>query len=512
MNKQQPQQITALYERLSKDDELQGTSNSIKNQQSQLEEYAKTHGFTNTVHFSDDGYSGTNFQRPGWQELIARVEAGEVSCLIIKDSSRMARNYLQAGLYREMFREKGVRLIAINDNVDTANGEDDFTPFREIMAEWYARDTSKKIKSVLQAKGKSGKHLTNQAIYGYRKDPEDKNHWLIDEEAAAVVRRIFQMTIEGKGPYQIARTLTDEKVTRPSVRVAQLSGKYTPSSAVEPYTWLGKAVQLILDKPEYMGVTANFKTLKESYKSNKHTYRPKEDWMMFEETQTPIIDLETWQTAQRCRKTRRRENSTGEANPLTGLVYCADKPVKMRTSLFEKFILISSSLARTAGAGCTITLAPKPRDTILITPTAARKTANTRRNALCTISKSPPCGRWYWTRLKPSAGSSKRTRRSLPGSCGTSRRPAVRKPSKTVTIKRRGTNYRKQCNGRGGRRKRKADRRLLQNSAEISGIDKAKDGGGRHPQHERLYPKDVLRRLHRPARFIRCEEDGTTAL
>ena len=176
--------ITALYERLSRDDELQGESNSITNQKSILEDYANKNGFTNIRHFQDDGYSGTNWNRPGWQELIAKIENDEVGVLIIKDSSRMGWDYLRVDLYREMFREKGVRFIAVNDGIDSDKGENDFTPFREIMAEWYARDTSKKIKSVLHAKGKSGKHMTNSAIYGYIKDPNDKNKWIIDEEAA----------------------------------------------------------------------------------------------------------------------------------------------------------------------------------------------------------------------------------------------------------------------------------------------------------------------------------------
>ena len=204
MNKQKTH---ILYLRLSRDDELMGESNSITNQRRLLEEYANKNGFVPYESIADDGYSGTKGDRPGWQEVIARIEAGEVSTLIVKDSSRMFRDYLRAGLYREMFREKGVRLIAINDGVDTALGDDDFTPFREILAEWYARDTSKKIKSVLGAKGRGGNPLTNVPPYGFRKDPDDKNRLVIDEPAADIVRRIYRLTIEGKGPYQIARIL-----------------------------------------------------------------------------------------------------------------------------------------------------------------------------------------------------------------------------------------------------------------------------------------------------------------
>ncbi|MCL2817723.1 MAG: recombinase family protein, partial [Clostridiales bacterium] len=192
--------VTVLYSRLSRDDELQGESNSITNQRRLLEEYAEKNGFLPYINISDDGYSGVNYDRPGWQKLIEKVDAGEVSALIIKDSSRMGRNYLRTGLYREMFREKGVRIIAINDGTDTAKGEDDFTPFREIMAEWYARDISRKIKSVFHKKGRDGKPMCNSPIYGFKKDPGNKDAWVIDEEAAAVVRRIFLMTVDGMGP------------------------------------------------------------------------------------------------------------------------------------------------------------------------------------------------------------------------------------------------------------------------------------------------------------------------
>jgi DNA invertase Pin-like site-specific DNA recombinase len=333
MNRQSNQnQITALYERLSRDDiELRGNSNiasvesnSIINQKHLLEDYAVKNGFPNVRHFSDDGISGTRFDRPAFMEMIAEVEAGNVATIIVKDGSRLGRDYLRVGLYRELFREKGVRFISINDNYDSDKGEDDFTPFREIISEWYARDTSKKIKSVLHAKGNNGKHMTNAAIYGYIKDPNDKNHWLIDPEAAAIVRRIFNMTIEGKGAYQIARILTDEKVTRPQVYVAiRDGGKYTPKTADEPYTWGGRSVQNILDKPEYMGHTVNFKTFKSSYKDRKGITRPKEEWVIFENTQEAVIDEQTWNTAQKCRTVRRR-GANKEPNPLTGLLYCGD--------------------------------------------------------------------------------------------------------------------------------------------------------------------------------------------
>jgi len=213
--------ITILYLRLSRDDELAGESNSIINQRRLLTEYADKNGFIPYESIADDGYSGTNGDRPGWQEVIARIEAGEVSTLIVKDSSRMFRDYLRAGLYREMFREKGVRLIAVNDGVDTARGEDDLIPFRELMAEWYARDTSKKIKSILGTKGWAGRPLSNLPPYGYLKDPDDKDRWVIDETTAEIVRWIFRLAVEGKDPYEIARVLHDAKVERHSYYLTQ---------------------------------------------------------------------------------------------------------------------------------------------------------------------------------------------------------------------------------------------------------------------------------------------------
>jgi DNA invertase Pin-like site-specific DNA recombinase len=221
--------LTILYERLSHDDELQGESNSITNQKQILEDYANRNGFANITHIADDGYSGTNFERPGWKRLLAEVESGSAGTVIVKDMSRVGRDYLQVGFYTEvLFRKQGVRFIAISNSIDSANGENEFAPFLNIMSEWYARDTSRKIKTVLHSKGNSGKHMTNSAIYGYRKSPEDKNQWLMDEEAAATVRRIFRMTIEGKGPFQIARILTDEHVTRPCL--------YRPARRRDIYT------------------------------------------------------------------------------------------------------------------------------------------------------------------------------------------------------------------------------------------------------------------------------------
>ena len=316
--------ITVLYARLSQDDELQGPSNSIVNQRQLLQDYAERHGLTPYVHIEDDGYSGTRWDRPGWQELIAKVEADEVACICIKDGSRLGRDYLRVGLYRELFREKGVRLIAINDNYDSAKGEDDFTPFREIMAEWYARDTSRKIKAALHAKGSSGKPLTCAPIYGYKRSTEDKNLWLVDEPAAEVVRRIYRMALEGMGVYQIARTLASEKVEKPSYYISP--GDYVAGGQglATPYSWSTNTVAGILSKPEYAGHTVNFRTTKESYTSKKSKQNPQEEWKIFPNTHEPIIEQEMFDTVQRLRATPRRIDSIGEANPLTGLLFCAD--------------------------------------------------------------------------------------------------------------------------------------------------------------------------------------------
>ena len=221
--------ITALYSRLSRDDELQGDSLSITNQKAILEDYAKKQGFTNIAHYIDDGYSGTDFSRPDWKRMVADIEANKVGVVICKDLSRLGRDHLQVGFHTEVvFRKHDVRFIAISNNIDSDIQENtEFAPFLNIFAEWYARDTSRKIKTVVHAKGNNGKHLTSAALYGYRKDPEDKNQWLIDPEAAGVVKRIFQMTVDGKGPYQIARELSDEKVVRPSVYIAQRDGGHT---------------------------------------------------------------------------------------------------------------------------------------------------------------------------------------------------------------------------------------------------------------------------------------------
>ena len=331
--KQTEEKITALYERLSRDDDNAGDSNSIVNQKKYLESYAQQRGYTNCRHYTDDGWSGGNFERPAWKQLVADIEAGKVAHVIVKDMSRAGRDYLQTGFYTEVFfRQHGVHFVAIANGVDSDDqNSNEFAPFLNIMNEWYLRDLSRKQKTAIRVKGESGKPTTNCAIYGYRKDPENKYHWLIDEEAAAVVRRIFRLTIEGKGPYDIARILFEDKVETPAVYFGK-QGKGIWKSKEEfsnPYNWSGYVVGQILSKPEYMGHTVNFRSHKQSYKDKNAVMNPKEDWLIFEDTHEAIVDRETWELAQKLRKTPKRIDTLGEANPLTGLLYCADCGEKM---------------------------------------------------------------------------------------------------------------------------------------------------------------------------------------
>ena len=321
--------ITALYERLSRDDDVEGESNSIQNQKKLLEDYAKQHGFPNPVHFTDDGISGTCFDRPGFLEMMKQVEAGRVEYLCIKDMSRLGRDYLKVGQIMEILRQKGVRLIAINDGVDSARGDDDFTPFRNIMNEYYARDTSRKIRSTFQSKGKSGKHVTGLVIYGYLWN-ETRDQWLVDEYAAGVVKRIFQMTINGMGPYQIAAKLKEDKILIPSAYLATHNEGVNKSKTFKDvYGWGSSTVVNILDKREYLGHTVNFKTRKH-FKDKKSHYVPEDEWLIFENTHEAIIDQETFDLAQKVRSNvRRYPDGWGDVAPLTGLMYCADCGGKM---------------------------------------------------------------------------------------------------------------------------------------------------------------------------------------
>jgi DNA invertase Pin-like site-specific DNA recombinase len=325
--------ITALYERLSRDDELQGESNSITNQKKLLEAYARKNDFPNIHHFTDDGVSGTTFDRDGFKAMIAEIEAGNVTAVIVKDMSRFGRDYLKVGFYTEvMFKEKGVRFIAINNGIDSANRSDnDFIPFLNIMNEWYARDTSRKIQAIFKARMQEGKRVSPSVPYGYLRDPNDKQKLMIDEEPAAVVRRIFQMVIDGKGPRQIADILYAEKILIPSAYAA----KYHPENQHyknfhDPYRWSGTTVAHILEKQEYMGHTVLGKTISESYKTKKRRKAAPEELMIFKNTHPAIVDGETWHNTQRLRKTVRRPGKSGEApDRLTGLLYCADCGAKM---------------------------------------------------------------------------------------------------------------------------------------------------------------------------------------
>lgn len=333
------EKITALYERLSRDDELEGESNSIVNQKKILEEYASKNNLTNIIHFTDDGISGTQFDRPGFMEMMNGVNTGNIGCIIVKDMSRLGRDYLKVGQCMEILRQKGVRLIAINDNVDSFYREDDFTPFRNIMNEWYARDTSRKIQSTFRSKGESGKHTASTPPYGYIKDEKDKNKWIVDKKAAEVVRRIFNMTMQGNGPYRIAKILESEKVDIPAYHQQKLGyGLYQSKNFEHPYRWCSSTIASILKKQEYLGHTVNFKTRKH-FKDKKSKYVSEDNWLIFENTHEPIIDQETFDNVQRIRgNVKRYPDGWGEYHPLTGLMYCADCGSKMyvhRTSNYK---------------------------------------------------------------------------------------------------------------------------------------------------------------------------------
>lgn len=322
----QSDKITALYCRLSRDDELQGDSNSIVNQKSILSKYAKENGFKNLQYFVDDGFSGTNFNRPSWNDLIALVEDNKVGAIIVKDMSRLGRDYLKVGFYTEvMFVEKNIRFIAINNGIDSANQTDsDFTPFLNIINEWYAKDTSKKIKAVMKAKGESGKTLTTIPPFGYMKSPEDKTQWIVDEPAAETVRKVFNLCMNGYGPSQIAKILREEKVLTPAAYWQSIGRTTNLPTPENPYRWVADTISTMLEKKEYLGHTVNFKTYKQSYKSKKKLYNPEEKQLIFENTHEAIIDVDTWERVQELRKNKRRPTRTGKSNMFSGIAYCAD--------------------------------------------------------------------------------------------------------------------------------------------------------------------------------------------
>lgn len=323
MNKQSDK-ISALYCRLSRDDDNEGDSNSIAHQKQILEKYALDHGYTNFKFFVDDGYSGTSFNRPGFQEMLADIEAGNIGTVIVKDMSRFGRNYLEVGMYTEiMFPEKDVRFIAINDGVDSNQEEsNDFTPFRNIINEWYAKDTSKKIRSVFKAKGMSGQRLSTQIPYGYLKGEDGK--LVVDEETAPIVKLMFQLAAEGNGPGKIARMLREREIPTPGTLAFQRTGRTARYDPDHPYHWNESSVSAILEQKEYLGHTVNFKTTKKSYKSKKIVQNPEEKQVVFEDTHTALIDPETWELVQKNRQQRRRVTKMGDMGLFSGLVYCAD--------------------------------------------------------------------------------------------------------------------------------------------------------------------------------------------
>ena len=320
------EQWTALYCRLSCDDDLQGDSNSIRNQKMLLKQYADEHKLRNVRFYVDDGYSGSNFDRPDFQRMIRDIDEGKVSTVIVKDMSRFGRDHILVGYYTKYyFAEADVRFIAVYDQVDSeTNPDDDITPFKNILNEMYAKDCSKKIKAVMKAKGNAGKHLATHPPLGYKKDPNDKEKWVIDERGAETVREIFSLCMNGYGPTQIARILTERKIDTPVVYFHK-HGLPTPAKLREDSEiWDQKSVAGILENLEYTGCTVNFKTYKKSYKSKKRIKLPQEDWLIFENTQEVIIDRQTFDSVQKIRQCKRRPSRMGEMSSLSGMVYCAD--------------------------------------------------------------------------------------------------------------------------------------------------------------------------------------------
>ena len=317
--------ITALYCRLSQDDKQEGDSNSIINQKKILKKYALDRGYTNIQFYIDDGVSGTTFNRAGFQSMIADVEAGKVKRVIVKDMSRLGRDYLQVGMYTEIFfPEHDVHFIAVNDGVDSNQEDNEFTPFRNIINEWYAKDTSKKIRAVKRSKGMAGEHIGSHPPYGYMKNPENKKEWIIDEEAAEVVREIFRLCVGGYGPTRIAHILTERKILCPTYYALEKGGKPRTALPADKYTWNGPVVAKILDRMDYLGHTVNFKTHVKSYKVHKTIYNSPDQWKVFEGTHEAIIDKETFEIVQKIRAGKRRPTRMGEMPMFSGLLYCAD--------------------------------------------------------------------------------------------------------------------------------------------------------------------------------------------
>ena len=333
----QPDKITALYCRLSRDDEQDGLSGSIKNQQAILEKYAQENGFKNTRVFIDDGWSGTNFARPAFTEIMGLAEKGLIGALIVKDHSRLGRNRLIVGqLLEEGFDSLGVRYIAIMDNIDTAKGISDLVPMQDLFNEWHAKNTSQKVRNVFKSKGMSGAPLTTNPPYGYLKDPENKNGWIVDEEAAKTVRQIFAWCVDGLGPTQIAKRLKAAKVPTPTEHWGNIGRNCSKPPAI-PYNWCSATVADILSKQEYCGDTINFRSTTKSFKNKKKIDRPPEEWQIFKNTHPAIIDREVFALVQELRKHRRRPTKSGIVSPFSGLLYCADCGEKLYYSVTNNY-------------------------------------------------------------------------------------------------------------------------------------------------------------------------------
>ena len=333
----QPDKITALYCRLSRDDEQDGLSGSIKNQQAILEKYAQENGYKNTRVFIDDGWSGTNFARPAFTEIMELAEKGRIDTLIVKDHSRLGRNRLIVGqLLEEGFDSLGVRYIAIMDNIDTAKGISDLVPMQDLFNEWHAKNTSQKVRNVFKSKGMSGAPLTTNPPYGYLKDPENKNGWIVDEEAAKTVRQIFAWCVDGLGPTQIAKRLKAAKVPTPTEHWGNIGRNCSKPPAI-PYNWCSATVADILSKQEYCGDTINFRSTTKSFKNKKKIDRPPEEWQIFKNTHPAIIDREVFALVQELRKHRRRPTKSGIVSPFSGLLYCADCGEKLYYSVTNNY-------------------------------------------------------------------------------------------------------------------------------------------------------------------------------
>ena len=313
----------ALYVRLSRDDDSEGDSNSIAHQIEILKKYAKDHNIIQYKIYKDDGYSGANFNRPCFQEMISDIESGLVNMVIVKDMSRFGRNYLEVGMYTEIrFPEFDVRFIAVNDGVDSEREDNDFTPFRNIINEWYAKDTSKKIRAVFKAKGMSGKRLSTQAPYGYLRDRD--GNLSVDPETAPVIRLIFQLAAEGNGPGKIARHLREMEIITPGTLEFERTGRTKNYDPIRPCHWYSSTIEKILRNKDYLGHTVNFKTTRKSYKSKKKIQNPEEKQVLFENTHEALVSQETWEIVQKNRENRRRPTRMGDMGMFSGLLYCAD--------------------------------------------------------------------------------------------------------------------------------------------------------------------------------------------